>query len=133
MAIKYTYPWGDIFDGTLLNFCDVNCPSEDKNTDYDDGHGDTAPVGSYPGGRSIIGVYDMSGNIMEWIGDWYDPRYYEGSTDTNPLGPLEGEFKVVRGGSWLSSEDQVRVSGRGSYDPSVSRAHLGFRCAMIAP
>lgn len=133
MAIKYTYPWGDEFDGTLLNFCDVNCPLDDRNTDFDDEHRDTAPVASYPEGASIVGLFDVSGNVMEWVNDWYDPRFYAGSTDTNPLGPLEGEFKTVRGGSWLSSEDEVRVSGRGSYDPSVSRAHLGFRCAMTAP
>lgn len=133
MGIKYTYPWGDIFDGTLLNFCDVNCPQEDRNTDYDDGNADTAPRGSYPDGQSPLGLYDMSGNVMEWVSDWYDPRAYEASTDTNPLGPLEGEFKAIRGGSWLSSEDEVRVSGRGSYDPSVRRAHLGFRCAATAP
>jgi formylglycine-generating enzyme required for sulfatase activity len=133
MAIKHTYPWGDEFDGTLLNFCDVNCTLDDRNTDYDDGQRDTAMVASYPDGASIVGLFDMSGNVMEWVNDWYDPRFYAGSTDTNPLGPLEGQFKVVRGGSWLASEDEVRVSGRGSYDPSVSRAHLGFRCAMIAP
>jgi formylglycine-generating enzyme required for sulfatase activity len=133
MGIKYTYPWGDIFDGTLLNFCDVNCTRDDRNADFDDGFRDTAPVGTYPDGRSSTGLYDMVGNVLEWVSDWYDPRSYQGSTDTNPLGPLEGEFKVVRGGSWLSPEDEVRVSGRGSFDPSVSRAHLGFRCAMTAP
>lgn len=133
MGIKYTYPWGDIFDGTLLNFCDVNCPQEDRNPDFDDGYGDTAPGGNYADGRSPLGLYDMAGNVMEWVSDWYDPDAYEGATDTNPLGPLEGEFKTIRGGSWLSSEDEVRVSGRGSYDPSVRRAHLGFRCAATAP
>jgi formylglycine-generating enzyme required for sulfatase activity len=133
MGIKYAYPWGDVFDGFLLNFCDVNCPREDRNTDYDDGYGDTAPGGSYPDGRSSLGVFDMAGNVMEWVGDWYDPKAYEKSVDTNPLGPLEGEYKAVRGGSWLSSADQVRVSGRGSYDPTVSRANLGFRCAVTAP
>ena len=133
MGIKYTYPWGDIFDGTLLNFCDVNCTRDDRNADFDDGFRDTAPVGTYPDGRSSIGLYDMVGNVLEWVSDWYDPRYYQQSTDTNPLGPLDGTYKVVRGGSWLSPEDEVRVSGRGSFDPSVSRAHLGFRCAMTAP
>lgn len=133
LAIRYVYPWGDEFDGTRLNFCDVNCTRDDRNTDYDDGHRDTAPVGSYPSGRSPVGLFDMAGNVMEWVADWYDPRYYAQSTDTNPLGPLDGEYKAIRGGSWLSSEDEVRVSGRGSYDPSVSRAHLGFRCAMTAP
>jgi len=133
MGIKQNYPWGDTFDGTLLNFCDANCSQEDNNDAYDDEHRDTAPVASYPAGRSPLGLFDMAGNVMEWVSDWYDPDYYEYATDTNPLGPLDGEFKAVRGGSWLSSEDQVGVAGRGSYDPTVRRAHLGFRCALTAP
>ena len=132
IGIKHTYPWGDTFDGTALNYCDANCTQEDSDSTYDDDHSDTAPVSSYPEGRSSIGLFDMSGNVMEWVADWYDPDYYEYATDTNPLGPLEGDFKTVRGGSWLSSADQVRVAGRGSYDPTVRRAHLGFRCAMTA-
>jgi len=132
LGIRHIYPWGDEFDGKLLNFCDVNCTQDDRNEAFDDEHRDTAAVASYPGGRSPVGVYDMSGNVMEWVNDWYDPKYYETATDTNPLGPLDGEFKTVRGGSWLSTEDQVRVTGRGSYDPTVRRAHLGFRCAATA-
>jgi formylglycine-generating enzyme required for sulfatase activity len=132
-GLKYRYPWGDEFDGTKLNYCDANCSQSGGNATFDDGHGDTAPVGSFPGGRSPIGLYDMAGNVMEWVSDWYDPRYYAQSTDTNPLGPLEGDFKSLRGGSWLSSEEDVRVSGRSSFNPTVSRANLGFRCAMTAP
>ncbi len=132
-GIKYRYPWGDIFDGTYLNFCDANCPQVDRNVSFDDGHGDTAPVGAYPEGVSRFGLSDMAGNVMEWVSDWYDPRYYEGSTDTNPLGPLAGDFKSLRGGSWLSSDQEVRASGRSSFSPSVSRANLGFRCSMAAP
>jgi formylglycine-generating enzyme required for sulfatase activity len=132
-AIKRTYPWGETFDGILLNFCDVNCPDNDRNPEFDDGHGDTAPVSTYSAGQSPLGFYDMAGNVMEWVSDWYEPRYYAESTDTNPLGPLDGEFKTLRGGSWLSTEEDVRVSGRSSYHPSVSRANLGFRCAKTAP
>jgi len=71
--------------------------------------------------------------VMEWVSDWYDPRYYRESTDINPLGPLEGEFKALRGGSWLSGEDGLQVTVRGSYDPTVARANLGFRCAASLP
>jgi formylglycine-generating enzyme required for sulfatase activity len=67
---------------------------------------------------------------MEWVNDWYNRRAYEDSVDTNPLGPLEGEFKVIRGGSWLSAQDEVTVTVRDSFDPLVTRANLGFRCAM---
>jgi formylglycine-generating enzyme required for sulfatase activity len=132
-SIKLRYPWGDAFDGKQLNFCDSNCPLDKRNSNIDDGHLDTAPVGSYPGGRSPIGLYDMAGNVMEWVNDWYEPRYYRSSVDINPLGPMEGEFKALRGGSWLSSEDELSITTRGSFDPTVARANLGFRCAMDPP
>ncbi len=129
-GLKYRYPWGDAFDGLRLNFCDKNCPRDYKDSAVDDGHQDTAPVGSYENGRSPFGLYDMSGNVMEWVSDWYSSRAYLESTDTNPLGPLEGEFKVIRGGSWLSPATDVTVPTRDSFDPLVTRANLGFRCAV---
>jgi formylglycine-generating enzyme required for sulfatase activity len=132
-GIKYTYPWGDEFDGTLLNYCDANCFQENRDFEADDEHRDTAPVGSFPDGRSPLGVLDMAGNVMEWVGDWYDRRSYEESVEVNPIGPLEGEFRVIRGGSWLASADEVQVTHRMNYEPAVSRANLGFRCAMTAP
>ncbi len=132
-ALILRYPWGDAFDGTKLNFCDANCPSGDRDSTWDDGHRDTAPVGSYSDGRSPIGAYDMSGNVMEWVNDWYDSRYYENTTDTNPMGPPEGDIKVFRGGSWLAGADEVHVSARGSFEPAVVQTNLGFRCAMSAP
>lgn len=132
-GIKLRYPWGEVFHGSRLNFCDVNCTLEKRNPAFDDGYRDTAPVGSYPDGRSPIGVYDMAGNVMEWVNDWYDFRYYRTAGDTNPMGPASGDFKVIRGGSWLSSAEEVTVTARNSFDPTVSRANLGFRCAMTAP
>jgi formylglycine-generating enzyme required for sulfatase activity len=132
-AIKLRFPWGDAFSGDQVNFCDRNCPLERRDPTADDGHRDTAPVGSYPGGRSPVGLYEMAGNVMEWVSDWYDPRYYRISTDINPLGPLQGEFKALRGGSWLSAEEGLQVTVRGSYDPTVARANLGFRCAASIP
>lgn len=129
-GLKYQFPWGDEFDGQNLNYCDVNCPRDYRDAQVDDGHQDTAPVGTYINGRSPTGIYDMAGNIMEWVGDWYDPRYYRDSADTNPLGPLEGEFKAMRGGSWLSPSEETSVTARDSFDPNVSRTNLGFRCAL---
>jgi eukaryotic-like serine/threonine-protein kinase len=132
-AIVLRYPWGDAFDGLKVNFCDAGCTRDVRDSSVDDGHRDTAPVGSYPNGRSPIGAYDMAGNVMEWVSDWYDPHTYDSSTDTNPLGPAEGEFKTIRGGSWLSAVDELSVVTRSSFDPSVARANLGFRCAMTPP
>lgn len=132
-GLKYRYPWGDAFDGTRLNFCDKNCPRDHRDAAVDDGHQDTAPVGSYSNGRSPLGPFDMAGNVMEWVGDWYNSRAYGESGDTNPLGPLEGDFKVIRGGSWLSPSADIAVTSRDSFDPLVTRANLGFRCAMTPP
>jgi formylglycine-generating enzyme required for sulfatase activity len=131
--LKLRYPWGDAFDGTKLNFCDVNCPNERHDLTANDGHRDTAPVGSYGNGRSPIGLYDMSGNVMEWVNDWYNSRVYRDISDTNPLGPVDGQFKVIRGGSWLSDVEDVSTTARTSFDPLVARANLGFRCATDAP
>ncbi|MDX1413861.1 MAG: bifunctional serine/threonine-protein kinase/formylglycine-generating enzyme family protein [Candidatus Promineifilaceae bacterium] len=128
--LRYLYPWGDTFDGTLLNYCDQNCPRDHRDAAVDDGHGDTAPAAGYEQGRSPLNIYNMSGNVMEWVNDWYDSRFYRDSTDTNPLGPLEGQFKVMRGGSWLSPAEETTVTIRDSFDPLVARANLGFRCAM---
>jgi formylglycine-generating enzyme required for sulfatase activity len=132
-GLKTIYPWGDAFDGTRLNYCDQSCPRDFRDAAVDDGYQDTAPVGSYSDGRSPLGLYDMAGNVMEWVNDWYNRRAYEESGDTNPLGPLEGEFKVIRGGSWLSALEDVTVTVRDSFDPLVTRANLGFRCAMTPP
>ena len=132
-SITLRYPWGDAFDGNKVNYCDAGCTRDGRDSSVNDGHRDTAPVGSYADGRSSIGAYDMAGNVMEWVNDWYAPRYYESSTDTNPLGPPEGEFKAIRGGSWLSSAAELSIVTRSSFDPSVARANLGFRCAMTPP
>lgn len=130
---KRVYPWGDAFDGTAINFCDVNCTSADRDVTVDDGYRFSAPVGTYGNGRSAIGAYDMAGNVMEWVSDWYDFGYYREGTETNPMGPTEGEFKSFRGGSWLSSSEEVVSTGRANFDPLVNQSNLGFRCAMTAP
>lgn len=128
--VKYQFPWGDAFDGEQLNFCDRGCPRDDRDGTIDDGFRDTAPVGSYPAGRSPIGALDMAGNVMEWVNDWYGFNYYRDAIDANPLGPTEGVTKSLRGGSWLSSAAGVTTMGRGNFDPTVARANLGFRCAL---
>ncbi|MCZ7668653.1 MAG: formylglycine-generating enzyme family protein [Chloroflexi bacterium] len=90
-------------------------------------------MGSYGNGRSPIGAYDMAGNVMEWVSDWYDFSFYRKGVETNPLGPTEGEFKSFRGGSWLSTAEEVQSVARANFDPLVNQSNLGFRCAMTAP
>jgi formylglycine-generating enzyme required for sulfatase activity len=127
------YPWGNIFDGSKLNFCDANCDIGLKDSDADDGYQYTAPVGSYPAGASPYGVLDMAGNVWEWCQDRYDEDYYADSPQSDPRGPNSGENRVVRGGSWRSYEGGVRAAFRGGGGP-VGREHfLGFRCVSLSP
>ncbi len=125
------FPWGDEFDGTRLNYCDSNCEFDGDET-VDDGYARTAPVGSYAAGDSWIGAQDMAGNVWEWTADWYDANYYNSFNETvlNITGPTTGDFKVLRGGGWVSFPDGVRGATRGSVTPVFSDVRVGFRCVV---
>ena len=127
---SYTYPWGNDFDGTRLNFCDKNCPNDWADKTVDDGHADTAPVGNYSNGASWAGALDMAGNVWEWVQDWYGA--YPDSPQTSPAGPTSGESRVLRGGSWIGVEDVVRTTSRLNSTPVVRFVNFGFRC-VVAP
>ena len=127
------YPWGDTFDGSKLNFCDVNCEFDWKDNDANDGYPYTAPVGSYPAGASPYGALDMAGNVWEWCTDWYDANYYTNSPGRDPQGPDSGNYRVVRGGSWYFDERRVRAADRPRGAPDDRDYNLGFRCVSLAP
>ncbi|NIW43391.1 MAG: SUMF1/EgtB/PvdO family nonheme iron enzyme, partial [Gammaproteobacteria bacterium] len=96
------FPWGNQFESQFANVDDetifsqetVGCSSSDC-----DGFRETSPVGTFPSGASPYGVMDMSGNVWEWVSDWYGDDYYENSPSSNPAGPQDGTFKIRRGGS----------------------------------
>ena len=127
---KYVYPWGNDFDPTRLNFCDKNCAYDFANKSLDDGYAETSPVGSYPDGASPYGGLDMSGNVLEWVADWYSPDYYEWSPPSNPLGPGVGQTRVMRGGAWATNSYYVSSARRWEWNPSFQHRALGFRCAL---
>lgn len=90
----------------------------------------THPVGQKrPNG---LGIYDMSGNVWEWTGDWYGNNYYESSHRDNPTGPSSGEYKVYRGGSWYNIPAYVRASYRTWYEPAKRYDIIGFRLSVPA-
>jgi len=123
------YPWGNTFDGSQVNFCDVNCDQVQANTEYNDQYVETAPVGSFaPNG---YGLYDMAGSVWEWVADWYAPDYYGTLLEgyTNPTGPETGDARVLRGGSWSSDEDNLRAANRYQLAPGSAFVDGGFRCA----
>lgn len=90
---------------------------------------DTTAVKSYqPNG---IGLYDMAGNVYEWVHDWYDYNYYEKSMQepVNPQGPIQGVYRVLRGGCWKSLKEDLRCSRRHRNNPGTVNGTYGFRCA----
>ncbi len=112
-----TYPWGEGVDHSLAN--------------YGGYIGSTLPVGSYPAGVSPYGLLDMAGNVGEYVADWYNSVYYSLSPEGDPSGPEDGLERVVRGGSWNSSGENIRVTRRSSELPLDSQSdRLGFRCAF---
>ena len=87
--------------------------------------GSTQPVGTKTANE--LGIYDMSGNVMEWCSDWYS--YYYSSPSNNPIGPSTGSFRVNRGGSWNGVAWDVRVSVRFINAPDYRYDDLGLRLA----
>ena len=113
------YPWGDqVPEADLL--------------DFDFTVGDTAAVGSYPRGASPYGVFDMAGNVSEWVADWFETDYYSHSPLSDPGGPVATQYRVVRGGSWWNNRNEVRAGLRVGYPPDSAFLNLGFRCAESA-
>ena len=86
------------------------------------------PVQSYEAGRSPYGLFNMAGNVWEWVQDWYATNYYDGSPERNPQGPEQGQFKVLRGGSWSDLAKYLLTYGRFKLPPDTKNSYTGFRC-----
>jgi len=107
------YPTGDDIEKTQANFFSS----------------DTIAVQSYP--ANGYGLYDMAGNVYEWCQDWYGYNYYETSIQEpiNPKGPIQGVYRVLRGGCWKSLKEDLRCSRRHRNNPGTMNSTYGFRCA----
>ncbi len=113
------FPWGNNpLNNTLLNVGGFV--------------GDTTKVGAYPNGASPYGVFDMAGNVFQWVADWYSDTYYTSLPASNPLGPNSGNVRVVRGSAYFSNYFVVSTTTRSWRAPADPNDGIGFRCAMSA-
>ena len=124
------YPWGDELrpgGKPAANWWQGTFPAKPR---VEDGYKSRAPVARFkPNG---YGLYDMIGNVWEWNSDWYDAAYYAKSPSVNPKGPATGKDRVMRGGSWMCSENycrNFRNAARSFSAPDTGLDNLGFRCA----
>ena len=124
------YPWGDSLAGENANSCDTHCPANVRDERIDDGYKFTAPVGNFPAGASWAGALEMSGNVREWVKDWYGEAYYGNSPALNPQGPDGGEKRVLRGGSLSDSAGDLRSAVRDLAHPDERVNDAGFRCVV---
>lgn len=114
------YPWGDSAPTcNLLNFKDCV--------------GETSDVFDYPVGKSYYEALDLSGNVFEWVADWYTPGYYSESPGVDPLGPEIGEVRSVRSSGFNSEAGVVSPARRFYLKPDEHRLDLGFRCVVENP
>jgi formylglycine-generating enzyme required for sulfatase activity len=115
------YPWGDAISGLDANYWSSGDPEE----------GDTNAVGSYP--DNGYGLFDMAGNVSEWVADWYLSDYYpycvQHGIVNDPQGPANGWSRIQHGGSCHSDPRGLRVADRASSSRSHKSESLGFRCA----
>jgi formylglycine-generating enzyme required for sulfatase activity len=132
--VQARYPWGDELTPRGHWRCNIWQGEFPVTNTVDDGFIGTAPSRHYkPNG---YGLYNVSGNVWEWCGDWFSRDFHAtGGVRQDPTGPPAGETRVVRGGSYLCHDsycNRYRVSARSSNTPDSSTGNMGFRCANDA-
>jgi formylglycine-generating enzyme required for sulfatase activity len=116
------YPWGDALDPSCAHFLSGGVEKSQRGT---------APVGSYP--PNGFNLHDMSGNVWEWVSDWYVPNYYARAQYLNPQGPESGPMRLVRGGAWVNADGRyLRCAYRHKVPPDSYSYSIGFRIAYSA-
>ena len=117
------FPWGNEPAGWIKS--NIAHPGSKRGFKYPP----LANVNRYDKGVSPYGVYQMAGNVSEWVADWFDPEYYQHGLPDNPMGPAAGELKVFRGGSWNEDPEVARSAGRNAGAPDRKSYLTGLRCA----
>jgi formylglycine-generating enzyme len=131
------YPWGDELTPRGQHRCNIWQGTFPTTNTAEDGHVGTAPVDAYR--ANAYGLFNTSGNVWEWCGDWFSPDWHaveRPETRVDPRGPATGPGRVMRGGSYLCHRsycNRYRVAARTMSPPDSTTGNLGFRCAADAP
>ncbi|GAA3475827.1 formylglycine-generating enzyme family protein [Streptomyces yanii] len=127
------YPWGDELTPKGRHRCNIWRGDFPHRNTAEDGYTGTAPVNAFaPNG---YGLFNTSGNVWEWCADWFSPDWHAPDTPrtrSDPLGPVTGQARVMRGGSHMCHHsycNRYRVAARTANAPDSSAGHTGFRCA----
>jgi len=116
------YPWGNDIDGSRGNFLTDSASKRQRGT---------KPTGTYP--PNAYGLYDVVGNVWEWVSDWYGGDYYGTGEIRDPRGPVSGTMRIVRGGSWVNDDvSMLRCAYRHKVPPDTYAYSVGFRIACPA-
>ena len=127
------FPWGDEREPAgehRMNVWQGRFPTENTSAD---GYYGTCPVGAFP--PNGFGLHNMTGNVWEWVADWFEVGFRERERSHDPRGPEAGSFKLQKGGSYLCHDSycrRYRVAARQGNSPDSSAGNVGFRCARDA-
>ncbi len=116
-ATGWKWPWGDKLEKNFANLGGAQ-----------DGFEFTAPVGSFPQDQSMYGVFDGTGNLMEWVDNWYVERLYLNASESDGLRRAQ-TYKTLRGGGYTSRGVDLRITSRMFMVPDFRDETIGFRCA----
>lgn len=126
------YTWGnEAADGNRANYCDAKCGYAWKDKGENDRYMYLSPVGSYELGKSPYGIYDLAGNVWEWVRDWYDGDYYSRSPERNPVNDKTTQHRVLRGGGWGNIPALLRTAYRNKVALKTRSGDVGFRCVVL--
>jgi len=120
---RQRFPWGDAIDPSRANYL-IDPALKRQHS--------TREVGRYP--PNGYELFEMAGNVWQWVSDWYAPDYYARAQPLNPPGPEAGQFRIVRGGSWVNHDvSYLRCAYRHRVPADSYSYSIGFRVAHSIP
>lgn len=118
----HRYPWGDDIDASRGNYLADSSNKRQRGT---------RPTGTFP--PNAYGLYDVVGNVWEWVSDWYSAEFYSSGDVRDPRGPSLGNMRIVRGGSWVNDDvAMLRCAYRHKVPPDTYAYSVGFRVVCAA-